>query len=73
MVTPAVSNGIPTAELFAEDFFDGETRKTLEACYAGTLRRIPEEGDPVYNKGEPPFPFLYRRPGWESKRANRCG
>lgn len=58
LVSPTVSNGIPTAELFAADFLDDETTRSLQACYAGTLRRTPVAGDARYNKGEDPRPLL---------------
>ena len=59
MVSPTISNGIPTAELFAADFFDDATTRSLQDCYAGTLRRKPVEGDALYNKGYEPRPLLY--------------
>ena len=59
MVSPTISNGIPTAELFAADFFDDATTRSLQDCYAGTLRRKPVEGDARYSKGEEPRPLLY--------------
>ena len=59
MVSPTISNGIPTAALFAADFFDDATTRSLQDCYAGTLRRKPVEGDALYNKGYEPRPLLY--------------
>ncbi|KAK7236163.1 hypothetical protein SO694_00060158 [Aureococcus anophagefferens] len=50
MVTPTVSTGIPTAELFAADFLPAASAAALEACYVETIRRWPRLfGDPDFS------------------------
>ena len=40
MVTPTISSGIPTAELFAERFLKPEEQEDLNDCYAYAVRRF---------------------------------
>ena len=75
MVTPTVSTGIPTAELFAADFFDDAARAALDACYLGTATRPPQAGDATYTGYDAKEPLVHRLGGpfdaWDAWDPNK--